>query len=832
MKKHKIFLHTILLFCIVLLFSFLIPSFTKIIRHNIQLVQATSALEAPLSPEEQKAKEIASRSKYDAREDKIVPPVRNQGSWNLCWAYSATALAEINILKHGYETDVQNIEFIPQNLSRNMFNRLDDPLHNTFEDVYTNQEFDKGYWVESVSFLLTQWRGLTSGWTDLSYNNKYILQTAKTKITNDTQSIKNAVATYGSVAFMYKAPGYGVTHYYPTTLTNPHESVIIGWDDSIAKTNFSPQPKHDGAWLVRNSWGTGAHNKGYFYISYDSVINDLTVFDFAPKDGYDNNYFYDANCNQRFTSFNQSEYTKMANIFEVKKNTTNTEESLKAVNIGVNGENIDAEIQIYTGLSSLHAAPDSGTLCTTIHTNFTNSGMYTVNLDSPLSLENTQYFSVVVKISNAKHNAAFLTEFSNTSTYDFSYYWERDSSSWKDLKTYLANNVARIKAYTQNTPRTSSVLNDLKYAIIENTSPYNVDYTGQPQYPIFKVTFNNTTLLKNVDYTVMYKDNLNAGIAKAVITGIGKYSGTKTATWTITKPKFPPNVPGEIIKGNPRKRALYVSSDIENYAQIPLADGWHWFNTKISLKTGENQGNTVIYKDSKNYQTSSIDMIVYKEEKVATSLQNADVTFLKNNYTYTGYAITPQVQVLINNVPLVCNTDYIVNYNNNINAGTAQLTIQGIGQYTDSITKNFTIEKAERPYSNPPSTLTIHADTDLTTVDFGSDWQLVDSNTTIAVGETKDIEVIHKNAHNYKTGTTATVRITRLQASTPPITTPQPPTPQPPTPQPTPPITSPSDSQTTTTTKNNAYLFFSVGGGVLVLIGAISLTIFFIKRKK
>ncbi len=829
MKKHKIFLHTILLFCIVLLFSFLIPSFTKIIRHNIQLVQATSALEAPLSPEEQKAKEIASRSKYDAREDKIVPPVRNQGNWNLCWAYSATALAEINILKHGYETDAQNIEFIPQNLSRNMFNRLDDPLHNTFEDVYTNQEFDKGYWVESVSFLLTQWRGLTSGWTDLSYNNKYILQTAKTKITNDTQSIKNAVATYGSVAFMYKAPGYGVTHYYPTTLTNPHESVIIGWDDSIAKTNFSPQPKHDGAWLVRNSWGTGAHNKGYFYISYDSVINDLTVFDFAPKDGYDNNYFYDANCNQRFTSFNQSEYTKMANIFEVKKNTTNTEESLKAVNIGVNGENIDAEIQIYTGLSSLYAVPDSGTLCTTIHTNFTNSGMYTVNLDSPLSLEDTQYFSVVVKISNAKHNAAFLTEYSYSSKYDFSYYWERHSSSWKDLKTCRANNVARIKAYTQNIPRTSSVLNDLKYAIIENTSPYTVEYTEQLQYPTYKVTFNNTTLVQNNDYTITYTNNKYPGIAQALIQGKGKYTGSKLMTWKIIKPETPPNLPGtqDTAYGS-TKRVLHVSNSISVYAQIPLPTGWRWVFPDYTVKIGENRDNYVQYYDEQNYMRTMFDTIVIKDASITvTDIGSAQINILDGPFHYTGSAIQPQISVVLNGATLVANTDYIVQYNNNINAGTAQLTIQGIGQYIGSSTTNFTIEKAERPYSNPPTTLTIHANTDLTTVDFGSDWQLVDSNTTIAVGETKDIEVIHKNAHNYKTGTTATVRITRLQASTPPITTPQPPTPQP-----TPPITSPSDSQTTTTTKNNAYLFFSVGGGVLVLIGAISLTIFFIKRKK
>lgn len=832
MKKHKIFLHTILLFCIVLLFSFLIPSFTKIIRHNIQLVQATSALEAPLSPEEQKAKEIASRSKYDAREDKIVPPVRNQGSWNLCWAYSAIAATEINLIKHGW-ADPTTIGLSSQNLSYNLNNRQDDPLHNTYEDVYDNIGYNKGGWAELAADILTQWRGLSSS-NYLGYDkNEFILKECSANIPTDTTSLKQAVATYGSVVFSYIAPSSSnITYYNNQKKGINHQSVIIGWDDSISKTHFSPQPTHDGAWIVRNSWGANAHNNGYFYFSYDSLFHSVTVFDYVKSTEYDNNYFYDANSATSVgvqTFSNYQDYFKMGNIFEVKKKTATNEELLKAVNIGVYGKDVTTEIQIYTQLASLHAAPDSGILSATKTVNLPRNGYYTIDLDTPISLDNSQFFSIVVKLTNQPKNASLYCEISSLSTYDFCYHYDITSNTWKTSKEVYPNKTGRIKAYTIDRARTSTPTNDLAFATVEGTQPYTIEYTEQLQYPTYKVTFNNTTLVQNTDYTITYTNNQYPGIAKALIQGKGKYNGSKLMTWNIIKAKTPPNLPGtqDTAYGS-TKRVLHVSNSVSVYAQIPLPTGWRWVFPDYTVKIGENRDNYVQYYDEQNYVRTMFDTIVIKDASATvTDISSAQINILDEPFHYTGSAIQPQISVVLNSATLVANTDYIVNYNNNINAGTAQLTIQGIGQYTGSITKNFTIEKAERPYSNPPSTLTIHADTDLTTVDFGSDWQLVDSNTTIAVGETKDIEVIHKNAHNYKTGTTATVRITRLQASTPPITTPQPPTPQP-----TPPITSPSDSQTTTTTKNNAYLFFSVGGGVLVLIGAISLTIFFIKRKK
>ena len=66
-------------------------------------------------------------------------------------------------------------------------------------------------------------------------------------------------------------------------------------------------------------------------------------------------------------------------------------------------------------------------------------------------------------------------------------------------------------------------------------------------------------------------------------------------------------------------------------------------------------------------------------------------------FTYSGAELKPTVKVYINKVlqddeQLIENTDYIVSYSDNINAGTATVTITGIGAYSGTKKVTFTIE--------------------------------------------------------------------------------------------------------------------------------------------
>ena len=65
-----------------------------------------------------------------------------------------------------------------------------------------------------------------------------------------------------------------------------------------------------------------------------------------------------------------------------------------------------------------------------------------------------------------------------------------------------------------------------------------VEYDGTAKEPAVTVKDGDVVLTKDVDYTVAYLNNVNAGTATVVVTGMGNYSGTKTATFTITRTVF------------------------------------------------------------------------------------------------------------------------------------------------------------------------------------------------------------------------------------------------------------------------------------------------------
>ena len=80
-------------------------------------------------------------------------------------------------------------------------------------------------------------------------------------------------------------------------------------------------------------------------------------------------------------------------------------------------------------------------------------------------------------------------------------------------------------------------------------------------------------------------------------------------------------------------------------------------------------------------------------KKIALSLENATVSELPA-VTYTGKAYCPKPEVYYGVTKLKEDTDYTLSYNNNINAGTASITIAGIGNYSGTKKLTFVINNA------------------------------------------------------------------------------------------------------------------------------------------
>lgn len=79
--------------------------------------------------------------------------------------------------------------------------------------------------------------------------------------------------------------------------------------------------------------------------------------------------------------------------------------------------------------------------------------------------------------------------------------------------------------------------------------------------------------------------------------------------------------------------------------------------------------------------------------KLELSVAKATVSSL-GNYTYSGTALKPAMTLKLGGVTLTQDIDYTLTYSSNVNVGTAKVVIQGIGYYTGSLTKTFTIRAA------------------------------------------------------------------------------------------------------------------------------------------
>ncbi len=80
-------------------------------------------------------------------------------------------------------------------------------------------------------------------------------------------------------------------------------------------------------------------------------------------------------------------------------------------------------------------------------------------------------------------------------------------------------------------------LTDDMVTLASDTEPY----TGSEIKPAVTVKDGETTLVEGTDYTVTYTDNVEPGIAKVAVAGIGNYKDTINKTFTITPPENPDN---------------------------------------------------------------------------------------------------------------------------------------------------------------------------------------------------------------------------------------------------------------------------------------------------
>lgn len=398
------------------------------------------------------ADEIVKMSKYDGRDYGIITPVKDQGDSNLCWAYSSIAASEASILRQNIGgADVSSLSLNPVAAAYRSFRRESDPLSNTDGNLKSGDYTKATGNPLNVAKLFSMWWGPVAGnqanidpFANPSYRfeNAFYIPENKSNPDEGIRMIKKAIAEYGAVTFQYNNLRE-CTYYNPKNESgsgsSPHACTIIGWDDNIPASKFIPgSAERDGGWLVKNSYKSCE----YFWLSYDNTSSSMYAFTYAAKDKYDYNYFYDGSLDD----FSLRKDKVIANVFQAQKGGTNGKvELIKAVNVGVQGENVTVEVEIMKNLdypfNGQGNVPVSGgqSAGTTVKS-FEHGGYVTVELKDPVKVDPNEWFSVIVRVSNSAGNAKIVTAY--RAGKDLSYVGSGEN--WNKL----GNFVGRIKAYT------------------------------------------------------------------------------------------------------------------------------------------------------------------------------------------------------------------------------------------------------------------------------------------------------------------------------------------------------------------------------------------------
>ncbi|MCQ2533439.1 MAG: lectin like domain-containing protein [Clostridia bacterium] len=284
----------------------------KITDENTYVSETTTLVETITETEPTSLEEYnpGEEGYFSLMDEGIVTPVRKQ-VFGTCWLHAGLSSLESNyLLLNSTELDITYNDVNDTALLDAILSPEKVVGGYYFGDSVTSNKSAGGscpYIISSMSngymdYILTDAYFVSSNIQAIFDVSEYPSPSEPLNVRPESQNysredIKYIIQNYGAFTCGIHYSSVGRYHGFyawndPDSTEINHAVTIVGWDDTFPKEIFGVEATQDGAWLILNSFGENFGDKGYFWLSYDTIIDPECTF--SVSSDYEHVLSYDA----------------------------------------------------------------------------------------------------------------------------------------------------------------------------------------------------------------------------------------------------------------------------------------------------------------------------------------------------------------------------------------------------------------------------------------------------------------------------------------------------------------------------------------------------------
>ena len=390
-------------------------------------------------------------SYFDLRAFNATTPVKNQGSNGACWAFGTTgALESAFKMATGIALDISEDNIQNSGLKYSIYGKP--------------SITEGGFLLGGLGYVLS-WLGIVNTEYDeydefgkisqiLFTPDSYHITDAIFIDTDNRTAIKQALLKHGGLTIHINGADPDNKYYNKNTSAlycdnktlGNHFVTIVGWNDTYSRTNFIMDPGIDGAWIVKNSWGTDWGDGGYFYLSYADApfLNSAAIgYVINNTEVYNKLYQYDIPASDGFLEYAGVNSLSYTNTYESIGN-----DLIAAVGTYFFKDNISYTVNVKVNGNLVYSQKGKAS----------RFGFETIKLDKTIAVNDGDKFSVEFEVDNNRvpylsNSRLFFKK--NHSVVDTPKGHEELALKGRtaSIKVYTVrnpNNVSGVKVYSNN----------------------------------------------------------------------------------------------------------------------------------------------------------------------------------------------------------------------------------------------------------------------------------------------------------------------------------------------------------------------------------------------